>query len=37
MNPQTTWDKHTVDRWNSKSTALRQEQVIKILTWGQIS
>lgn len=38
MSPQSFWGKNnTADRWNNKSKALRQEQVIKILIRGQIT
>lgn len=37
MSPQATWGKNNADKWNRKSKALNQKQVIKILTWGQIT
>lgn len=37
MSPQATWGKNNADSWNRKSKALNQEQVIKILTRGQIT
>lgn len=37
MNPQATWGKNNAGRWNRKSKALNQEQVIQILTGGQIT
>lgn len=38
MSPQSSWaKKNTADIWNNKSKAQRQEQMIKILTRGQIT